>query len=305
MKNEIKNKSSDRQYFTVIPRIVWAKCRNVYDKSLWETIKTVAGDDKECYLSTSQLAVLSMMSVGQVSKSRKYLLSCGLLKGHIIKDVGYANAVWHLSIPDLWEENIKWAKKYSSIKNRIKYKKEQKETVHLVKASQGEPSTSEKPEAAKPSPGEAKKNQDSNRKHQNQEEPNPPGKKTPGKTTTPKPPSKRKAAEILFTQLSGIPAPPMKTVAQRKAAGTRWWQPINQMLGMADGDFKDVLREAIAKMRADELTIAAPQSVVSNFTDIFSRRVVNSANGSAPTLTAEDKAILQEQLDSAPAGVDR
>ncbi len=125
-KNRVKNNSGDHHYFTQTPRIVWAFSRTPYDLALWQTIKDIAGDNGECYISTPDLAVLAMMSVGQCSESRAYLLKCGLLEGQVRKDPGYPLAVWHLSIPDLWEKSTDWSAKNKSISTRLKYKSEQR-----------------------------------------------------------------------------------------------------------------------------------------------------------------------------------
>ncbi|MBK8467710.1 MAG: hypothetical protein IPL32_17995 [Chloracidobacterium sp.] len=128
-KNRVKNDSGDHHYFTQTPRIVWAYSRTPYDLALWQTIKDIAGDNGECFISTPDLAVLAMMSVGQCSESRNYLLKCGLLVGEIRKDPGYPLAVWHLSIPDLWEKSTAWSGKHKSIATRLKYKSEQREKI--------------------------------------------------------------------------------------------------------------------------------------------------------------------------------
>ena len=67
--NKLENKSGDAKYFTLVPRIVQLLKRDPYDLALWVTIKEICGGDdsgRECYLSTSQLAVLSGMSMGKV-----------------------------------------------------------------------------------------------------------------------------------------------------------------------------------------------------------------------------------------------
>jgi len=128
-KNRVKNNSGDHFYFTQTPRIVWAFSRTPYDLALWQTIKDIAGDNGECYISTPDLAILAMMSVGQCSESRTYLLKCGLLQGEVRKDPGYPLAVWHLSIPDLWEKSTGWSANHKSISSRLKYKSEQRAAV--------------------------------------------------------------------------------------------------------------------------------------------------------------------------------
>jgi hypothetical protein len=124
--NNVKNNSGDHHYFTQTPRIVWAFSRTPYDLTLWQTIKDIAGDNGECYISTPDLAVLAMMSAGQCQESRAYLLECGLLTGDIRKDPGYPLAVWHLSIPDLWEKSTTWSANHKSISARLKHKSEQR-----------------------------------------------------------------------------------------------------------------------------------------------------------------------------------
>jgi len=144
----VRDESNDRRYFTITPRIVKAYARNPHDLALWETIKDVAGEAGECYLNTEQLAILGGMSTGQISNSRKYWLKIGFLKGETRKDPGYPQAVWHLSVPDLWAKNIEWCEKHPKIEDRLTFRKAHK-SLHLVKPSPGE---------GKPSPGETKKN---------------------------------------------------------------------------------------------------------------------------------------------------
>jgi hypothetical protein len=122
----IIDKGNDHRYFIIAQRVVWAIARNPYDYTLWCVLKDIAGDDRECTLSTPQLAILAMMSEGQVADSRKYLLDQNLIDGE--KIVGTNNLVlWHISIPDLWEWNIRWAETYKSFNSRIQWKLEQKE----------------------------------------------------------------------------------------------------------------------------------------------------------------------------------
>ena len=70
--NRVTDESNDRMYFIIKPRIIKAFSRNPYDLALWDTVKDVAGEGGECYLSTDDLAALSGMSSGKASDSRKY-----------------------------------------------------------------------------------------------------------------------------------------------------------------------------------------------------------------------------------------
>jgi hypothetical protein len=145
----VKDESNDKKYFTITPRIVKAYARNPPDLALWETVKDITGENGgECFLNTDQLAVLAGCSAGQVSNSRKYWLKIGFLKGEIKKDEGFSQAVWHLTIPDLWKLNIEWCEKYPKIEERINFRLAHK-SLHRVKASGSE---------GKPSPGETKNN---------------------------------------------------------------------------------------------------------------------------------------------------
>jgi len=166
--NRITDRSKDRNYFIIVPQIVQGLCADPYELSLWVAIKTVAGEEGECYLSTEDLAELAMMSVGKASQCRKHLLAAGLLEGEIRRDAGYPQAVWHLSIPDLWARNVEWRQAHPSLKERIALKerqagerwkkgeetregeRERKKSLHTVKPSHSE---------RKPSHSEAKKNQ--------------------------------------------------------------------------------------------------------------------------------------------------
>jgi hypothetical protein len=123
--NKINDRSSDRKYFTIVPRIVSLKARNPYDTQLWITIKEIAGDGGECILSTEDLAVLSMMGRSKVIECRRHLIEVGLLNGEIRKDPGYSQPTYHLSIPDIWDENLEISKGLPRLRDRLKYKKQQ------------------------------------------------------------------------------------------------------------------------------------------------------------------------------------
>jgi len=126
MSYKIQDKSGDRNYFVIIPQIVWALSRDIYDLGLWYFIKMVAGDHGECILSTQQLADGAMMSGGKVSDSRRYLLQVGLLEGEKRKDPDHQNKVWHLRVPDVWGANIEWRMDHNSLLERIEIKQYQK-----------------------------------------------------------------------------------------------------------------------------------------------------------------------------------
>ena len=120
--NHIQDKSGDRKYFTIIPQFVWAKCRDTYDLALWHFIKMVAAEKGECILSTPDLAKGAGMSTGKANDCRKYLLDAGLIEGELRRDPDYPQEVWHLTVPDLWPQNVEWRSTVGDgLKDRIEW----------------------------------------------------------------------------------------------------------------------------------------------------------------------------------------
>ena len=118
--------STQRTYFVMTPQLVWATCENAHQFTLWSVIKMVAGEDGTCILGTRDLATLAMLSAGTVHYARQDLLRLGLLEGELCRDPGYANAVWHLRIPDLWAANHAWREAHPSLRERIDAKRAQR-----------------------------------------------------------------------------------------------------------------------------------------------------------------------------------
>lgn len=121
---QITNKSNDKGYFTIVPRLVWAIARNPYDFTLWAVIKDIAGENGECRLTRDELATLAMMSPGQVTKSRDFLLELGLLQGQRKKVEKKPQPVWHLTVPDIWHDNQEFCHNNRSIQDRLRVKKQ-------------------------------------------------------------------------------------------------------------------------------------------------------------------------------------
>ena len=105
---KINHDTTDRRYFTMTPHIVLAMCRDAYDFTLWSIVKTVAGESGECRLSTDDIATMMGCSHGKTHTCRDYLLAVGLLTGELKIPPGESRARWHLSIPDLWPDNVEW-----------------------------------------------------------------------------------------------------------------------------------------------------------------------------------------------------
>lgn len=130
---ELEDASNDKEYYIVIPQLVWALSRNTYDFTLWCIIKMIAGEHGTCWVSTENLSHLAMMSMGQISDSRKYLLEIGLLIGEIKAPKGFKREVWHLKVPDVWAWNISWRQEHQSISKRIEFKKQQREMLKKIR----------------------------------------------------------------------------------------------------------------------------------------------------------------------------
>lgn len=97
----------------------------------------------------------------------------------------------------------------------------------------------------------------------------------------------RRQGEELFVELTGLEPPKTQTQNQKRAAGSLWYAPIRQMLISASGDFETFarrLRDAVARMDSDDLTISTPKSVVNIYADVVRRE---KGNGRQPTYSRE------------------
>jgi hypothetical protein len=148
----ITDKSGDKKYFVLVPRLVLALCDSPFEIALWITVKDIAGEAGLCTLAVTELAILSGMSTGQAHKCLHDLVfKKRLLEGELKKDPGYHKSVWHLTVPDLWRRNTDWSAKNRSLKERVKAKEDQHN-----ERSPGEFERS--PGEFERSPGELKKN---------------------------------------------------------------------------------------------------------------------------------------------------
>lgn len=132
----ITDSSHDRSYFILTPQLVWALCTDPYELTLWTVIKMVAGEHGTCFLETTQLAALAMMSVGKCHQCRRTLITKHLINGSLHREPGYPQPVWHLSIPDVWMHNLTWRLKHNSLLERVEYKRNQKKSIHRMKTMQ-------------------------------------------------------------------------------------------------------------------------------------------------------------------------
>ena len=71
--------------------------------------------------------------------------------------------------------------------------------------------------------------------------------------------------ENVFSQNTGLPLPPRTTVAEKKASAKRWWNPLWAIYDVSSGAdierAEKLIMQTISKMRNDNLTIVAPQSI--------------------------------------------
>lgn len=172
---KVKDRSNEHLYFTVTPRLVWALCEDPDEYTFWCVVKDIAGEDGECILAREDLAALAMISAGKASLCRESLIRKKLLDGEFRRDPGYPQAVWHLSIPDFWEANTRWARKYPKIADRIGFKKAQmlalKQSRKEASAGDGSKEASAGDRGVSPddggiSPDDAKKNVLKNQKEE-------------------------------------------------------------------------------------------------------------------------------------------
>ena len=97
----------------------------------------------------------------------------------------------------------------------------------------------------------------------------PPAEPPPKARTTSKDNSKNKIRgdlEQYFAEISNIPLPKCETKTQKTKAAVRWWNPLAEILEMTDWNLtqaQSLVNTAYKQMKKDDLTIAAPQSILS------------------------------------------
>lgn len=302
---KVKDESQDQKYFTITPRLIWALSRNPYDYTLWSTIKGIAGESGECFLSTEELAVLSMMSAGQAHESRKYWMEMKMLFGDLRKDPGYPQAVWHMSIPNVWAVNIEWATRFTSLKDRVQFKREQassireerqksreeakksektpEESLHHVKPSPYEGINS--PGEPEPSPGELKNIHKKNHKEELGAGAPPTvwglGWQVAAGVEEVTPPTPEELENARLANAVGMFAPVYQPFVRAFILATdiyplekfvsSWSEAFKQQLA-STGLHQDDVKDACVEMRKDHLTIKDPWSILNKIPDIRAKR---------------------------------
>ena len=91
--------------------------------------------------------------------------------------------------------------------------------------------------------------------------------------------------EAHFIAVAGILKPAANTAKQKSAAAVRWWNPLGEIANLVDDDVgrgRELVTEAVERMRAEKLTVAAPQSILANCQSIYGEW--QSKNGRKPQI---------------------
>jgi hypothetical protein len=64
----VSDGGNDPDYFTIVPNYI-LNHSTIYDRSLYITLKRIAGEKGTCWMTTRNLAEKAGMSAGQVNKS--------------------------------------------------------------------------------------------------------------------------------------------------------------------------------------------------------------------------------------------
>lgn len=103
---------------------------------------------------------------------------------------------------------------------------------------------------------------------------------------------------MVFETASGIklPTPGKYAKKAQREVGAKWWNPLRQMVQIANGSSPDILREVVADMRRRKITLADPNGALKNFISLAGERATATA-ASGYTLTAEDVAAEYARLN--------
>lgn len=108
MQMRLLDKSQDRRYFTILPNLLWADELGLRptDFKLYATIKKVAGESGECFMSTRTLAAEAGISVGAVSEGKSRLEAAGLITIVAKPRRKGGQSIDHISVVDIWQRNV-------------------------------------------------------------------------------------------------------------------------------------------------------------------------------------------------------
>lgn len=103
-----------------------------------------------------------------------------------------------------------------------------------------------------------------------------------------------KELAAIFEKAAGIKLPTASTEKGRNQIGVTWWNPLREMVKIANGQAPALLNKAVAKMRGEKLTIAAPGSVLKVFTSLHGEMA--AAPAARKEFSPEEKARIQADL---------
>lgn len=103
--NLVRDASSDKKYFTIIPNIVTELGLSPFAVALYVRLKRRAGEGGECWENTRNLAEGCKMSAGQVSKAKRELSQAGLIT--VTTEPGkHGGRPYHvITVNDIWARN--------------------------------------------------------------------------------------------------------------------------------------------------------------------------------------------------------
>jgi hypothetical protein len=92
-----------------------------------------------------------------------------------------------------------------------------------------------------------------------------------GADAPPPPVDPVKELAAIFQQTSGVTLPQPTTKKAEGTVGVTWWNPLREMVKMANGSAPEIMRRAVEQMRRDDLTIGSPKSVEKVFASIHGK----------------------------------
>jgi hypothetical protein len=106
MSDNIKDKSGDKRYFTIIPNVIDDMKLSPFAKALYLHLKRVAGDNGKCWQSQRTLSNACCMSTFAVVKAKKELAAAGLIEIEVHKGEHGGKDYHVIAITDIWSENM-------------------------------------------------------------------------------------------------------------------------------------------------------------------------------------------------------
>lgn len=256
-----------------------------------------------------------------------------MLFGDLRKDPGYPQAVWHLSIPNVWAVNIEWATKFTSLKDRVQFKREQaasvreerqkaredaqkaekqaEESIHTVKASPGEGIHS--PGEPEHSPGELKNIHKNNQKEELGAGAPPTvwgiGWQVAANVEEVKLPTEEELQNAKLANAVGMFAPIYQPFVREFILATDIY-PIDKFISGWSEAFKEQLastglepedvKDACVEMRKDHLTIKDPWSILNKIPDIRAKRKAKANDAPIVVNTPYTRAIEAPAQEPSP-----